>query len=44
MNYLVLGRTGLKVSEVGFGCIPIIRLQTGEAVKVLKHAYEKFRT
>ena len=41
MKYFNLGRTGLKVSEVGFGCIPIIRLQTDEAVKVLRHAYDK---
>ena len=41
MRYLLLGGTDLEVSEVGFGCIPIIRLQTGEAVRVLKHAFEK---
>ncbi|MDF2570182.1 MAG: Aldo/keto reductase family protein [Sporomusa sp.] len=41
MNYRTLGKTGLKVSEVGFGCIPIIRLDTGLAVKTLRHAYER---
>lgn len=41
MKYIELGKTGLKVSEVGFGCIPIIRLETEEAVKVLRYAYEK---
>ncbi|MGV8059547.1 MAG: aldo/keto reductase [Smithellaceae bacterium] len=41
MKYVDLGKTGLKVSEAGFGCIPIIRLQTDEAVKVLRYAYEK---
>jgi uncharacterized protein len=41
MKYVPLGNTGLNVSEVGFGCIPIIRLKTDEAVQVLKHAYEK---
>jgi uncharacterized protein len=41
MNYINLGKTDLKVSEVGFGCIPIIRLQPREAVKVLRHAYDK---
>jgi predicted aldo/keto reductase-like oxidoreductase len=41
MDYRSLGKTGLKVSEVGFGGIPIIRLQTDEAVKVLLHAYDK---
>lgn len=41
MKYLALGKTGLSVSEVGFGCIPIIRLPNDEAVKVLRHAYDK---
>ena len=39
MKYLNLGKTGIKVSEVGFGGIPIIRLSNDEAVKVLLHAY-----
>ena len=41
MKYRTLGKTGLTVSEVGFGCIPIIRLETSEAVKTLRHAYEQ---
>ena len=41
MNYIQLGKTGLTVSEVGFGCIPIIRLQMDKAVKVLCHAYDQ---
>ncbi|MCW2278204.1 aldo/keto reductase [Heliophilum fasciatum] len=41
MNYTMLGKTDLKVSELGFGCIPIIRLATEEAVKVLRHAFDK---
>ena len=41
MNYVELGKTGLKVSEAGFGCIPIIRLPVDEAVKVLRHAYDR---
>jgi predicted aldo/keto reductase-like oxidoreductase len=41
MNYIQLGKTGLTVSEVGFGCIPIIRLQMDNAVKVLCHAYDQ---
>jgi predicted aldo/keto reductase-like oxidoreductase len=41
MNYINLGKTGLKVSAVGFGGIPIIRLQTNEAVKVLRHAFDQ---
>ena len=40
MRYTTLGKTRLEVSEVGFGCIPIIRLSTEEAVKVLRRAYE----
>ncbi|MTV47980.1 aldo/keto reductase [Heliobacillus mobilis] len=41
MRYLEWGRTGLKVSEVGFGGIPIIRLGVDEATKVLHRAYDK---
>ncbi len=41
LNYRILGKTGLKISEVGFGCIPIIRLNTADAMRVLRHAFEK---
>ncbi|NPV93509.1 MAG: aldo/keto reductase [Firmicutes bacterium] len=41
MEYKVLGRTGLRVSEVGFGGIPILRLPTEEAVQILRHAFDK---
>lgn len=41
MNYLQLGRTGLTVSECGFGCIPIIRLGNDEAIRVLRHAFDR---
>ena len=41
MHYRILGKTGLKISELGFGGIPIIRLQTDEAIRVVKHAFEK---
>jgi uncharacterized protein len=41
MRYIMLGKTGLDVSEVGFGGIPIIRLSTAEAVMVLRRAYDK---
>jgi len=38
MRHRLLGKTGLEVSEVGFGCIPIIRLSMGEAIRVLRRA------
>src|ERR1035437_1043502 len=41
MKYIQLGKTALTVSECGFGCIPIIRLSKEEAVKVLRHAFER---
>jgi hypothetical protein len=41
MRYIILGKTGLEISEVGFGCIPIIRLSTAEAVTVLRRAYDR---
>ncbi len=41
MRYLTLGKTGLKVSEVGFGCIPIIRLSMDKAIRVLRRAQER---
>lgn len=41
VRYVDLGKTGLRVSEVGFGGIPIIRLQTEAAVSVLRHAYDR---
>ncbi len=36
-----LGRTGLQVSVIGFGGIPIIALSRKEAEKVVRYAYEK---
>ncbi|BCR04271.1 aldo/keto reductase [Desulfuromonas versatilis] len=41
MNRMKLGKTDLVVSEVGFGAIPIIRLETPQAVAVLRHAFER---
>ena len=41
MRYVRLGKTGIEVSEVGFGGIPIIRLSTAEAVMVLRRAYDR---
>jgi predicted aldo/keto reductase-like oxidoreductase len=40
MRYIPLGNTDLTVSEVGFGGIPIIRLDEDAAVAVLRRAYE----
>ena len=40
MQYRTLGKTGLEVSEIGFGGIPIIRLSMEEAVQVLRRAYD----
>jgi aryl-alcohol dehydrogenase-like predicted oxidoreductase len=41
MRFLTLGKTGLEISEVGFGAIPIIRLSMDEAVQVLRRAYDR---
>jgi predicted aldo/keto reductase-like oxidoreductase len=41
MRTQILGKTGLAVSEVGFGAIPIIRLSLDEAVRVLRRAKER---
>src|SRR4030066_1343427 len=41
MKYINLGNTGLKVSEVGFGGIPVIKQKMDETVKVLRHAYNR---
>jgi len=41
MNEIKLGQTDLVVSEVGFGAIPIIRLEKKEAVRVLRHAFDR---
>jgi predicted aldo/keto reductase-like oxidoreductase len=40
MKYIPFGKTGLTVSELGFGGIPIIRLDEKAAVAVLRRAYE----
>lgn len=41
MRYVKLGKTGLAVSEFGFGCIPIIRLPREDSVTVLRYALER---
>ena len=44
MRTMTLGTTGLRVSAVGFGGIPIIRLGLDEAVSVLRHAVDRGMT
>jgi predicted aldo/keto reductase-like oxidoreductase len=41
MRYVPFGRTGLTVSELGFGGIPVIRLKKDLAVDVLRRAYDR---
>lgn len=41
MNYRKLGKTGLEVSEVGFGGEWLERHAEGESVELLKYAHEK---
>jgi predicted aldo/keto reductase-like oxidoreductase len=41
MRHMMLGKTGLEVSELGFGGIPIIRLPTADAVMVVRRAYDR---
>jgi uncharacterized protein len=38
MNKIELGRTGLKVHQLGFGGIPIQRVEEDQAVEVVRHA------
>lgn len=41
MEYVKLGKTDLTVSQVGFGCIPVIRLDLSNAMAVLQHAFSR---
>ncbi|MFH1479637.1 MAG: aldo/keto reductase [Pseudomonadota bacterium] len=41
MKTTVLGKTGLRVSEIGLGGIPITRLSPERAVAVVRHCYEQ---
>ncbi len=40
MRSMKLGRTELTVSELGFGGIPIIRLEFDDAVEVVRHCFD----
>ncbi|HOJ30831.1 MAG TPA: aldo/keto reductase [bacterium] len=40
MEYTTLGRTGLRVSRVGFGALPIQRTELSRAIKILQSAFE----
>ena len=40
MDYVRLGRTNLKVSKNGFGALPVQRVDTEEACRILRRAYE----
>jgi len=41
MRYQKLGSTGLDASELGFGGIPILRLESAEAERIVRHAFDK---
>ena len=40
MKDIVLGKTGIKVSQNGFGALPIQRVSIEEAVRILRKAYD----
>jgi aryl-alcohol dehydrogenase-like predicted oxidoreductase len=40
MHKTILGRTGLEVTRVGFGALPIQRVAMAEAVRILRRAYD----
>jgi len=40
MSKITLGRTGISVNRNGFGALPIQRIDTATAVKMLRKAYE----
>ena len=40
MKTVVLGRTGIEVPQNGFGALPIQRVSIGEAVRILRKAYD----
>ncbi len=40
MRKTVLGKTGLEVTRVGFGVLPLQRVSMDEAKRILTRAYE----
>jgi len=40
MQHIIFGKTGLKVSRTGFGCIPIQRIPYDESTAILRRAYD----
>ena len=40
MKEIILGSTGIKVPQNGFGALPIQRVSVEEAVKILRKAYD----
>ena len=40
MKHTIFGKTGLKVSRTGFGCIPIQRISYEESTALLRRAYK----
>jgi len=40
LEYTVFGKTGLRVSRTGFGCIPIQRIPFDDSTALLRHAFD----
>ena len=40
MKKIIFGKTGLKVSEIAFGGIPIMRLSIPQAIEVIKDSLD----
>ena len=40
MNYKILGKTGIKVSEIGFGALQFSRIEEKEAIRLVREAYD----
>lgn len=41
MEYIDLGNTGIRVSKIGFGALPIQRASAEESVRILQKAYDE---